>query len=119
METVNKTKKRNSILLKGCFVLVVALVLQIPVAMVKNLLYDRKQLSSQVMCDVANSWGGSMELTAPKLLIPVTETVNNKQEKVQRVIKSSEVSVDADVNSQLLHRSIYDIPVYSANITIT
>lgn len=119
METLNKTKKTNGILLKGCFVLVVALVLQIPVMMVKGLVNDRKELSSEVKSELTSSWGGAMEVTAPKLQVPVTVEVDNKKETVNRVIPSSEVSVEADVNSQVRRRSIYEIPVYSADVVVT
>ena len=118
METVNKTKKRNSILLKGCFVLLVALVLQIPIIMVKGLVNDRKELSDEVKSELTTSWGSSMEVTAPKLQVPFTKVVDKKSEKLLREIKSTEVSVEADVNSQIRHRSIYDIPVYSADMTV-
>ena len=118
METANTPKKRNSIFLKGCFVLIVALVLQIPILMVKGLLNDRRKLSNEVKSELVTSWGSSMEVTTPKLNIPYTRVVDKKNEKLHREIKSSEVSVDAKVNSQIRHRSIYDIPVYSADMTI-
>ena len=119
METENKTKKKNGVLLKGCFVLLTALVLQIPVLMVKGLVNDRKELSSDVKSEVASSWGGAMEVTAPKLQVPVTVEVKDKKESSMKVIPSSEVSVDADVNSQIRHRSIYEIPVYSADVVVS
>lgn len=119
MEPVNKTKKRNSILQKGCFVMLVALLLQIPVLMVRNLVNDRKELSDEVKSELASSWGGSMVVTTPKLQIPFTKEEKSKKESVLRVIPSSEVTIDADVNSQILHRSIYDIPVYTADMVIT
>ena len=117
--TVNKTKRRNSLLLKGCFVLLVALVLQIPVAMVKSLVSDRKELSDEVKNEITTSWGGAMDVTAPRLQVPFTKEVNNKKENYQRTIPSSEVIIDADVNSKIITRSIYDIPVYSADMTVT
>lgn len=118
MEQNNNTKKRNSILLKGCFVLPVALVLQIPIIMVKGLVNDRKELSDEVKSELTTSWGSSMEVTAPKLQVPFSKVVDKKSEKLLREIKSTEVSVEADVNSQIRHRSIYDIPVYSADMTV-
>lgn len=119
METESKTKKKNGALLKGCFVLLTAFVLQLPVLMVKGLVNDRKELSSDVKSEVASSWGGAMEVTAPKLQVPVTVEVKDKKESSMKVIPSSEVSVDADVNSQIRHRSIYEIPVYSADIVVS
>ena len=118
METVNKPKKRNSILLKGCFVLLVALILQIPILMVKGLLNDRRHLSNEVKSELTTSWGGSMEVTTPKLNIPYTKVVDKKNERLLREVRASEVSVEAKVTSQIRHRSIYDIPVYSADLTI-
>ena len=118
METVNKTKKRNSVLLKGCFVLVVALVLQIPILMVKGLVRDRKDLSNEVKSELVASWGSSMEVTAPRLAEVYTTVVDKKTENLVREISSSDVTIEANVNSQIRHRSIYDIPVYSADMTI-
>ena len=118
METVNKTKKRNNILLKGCFVLLVALVLQIPILMVKGLVKDRKDLSNEVKSELVASWGSSMEVTAPRLEVVYTRVVDKKTENLVREISSSDVTIEANVNSQIRHRSIYDIPVYSADMTI-
>ena len=118
METANKTKKRNNVLLKGCFVLLVALVLQIPILMVKGLLNDRKELSREVKSELVTSWGGSVEVTAPKLQVPITKVVDKKTEKLSREIVSSEVSIEANVNSQIRRRSIYDIPVYSSEMIV-
>ena len=119
MENANTQKQRNSILLKGCLVVLVALVLQIPILLVKGLINDRKQLSNEVKTELTTSWGGSMEVTTPKLKIPYNKVVDKKTEKVAREVTSSEVSVEAMVNSQIRHRSIYDIPVYSADMTIS
>ena len=118
METSNTLKKRNGILLKGCLVFLVALVLQIPIVLVKGIVNDRKELSDKVKDELTTSWGSSMEVSTPKLKIPYDKVVDKKTEKLVREIISSEVSVDAKVNSQIRHRSIYDIPVYSADMTI-
>ena len=119
METENTAKKRNSILLKGCFVLLVALVLQIPVLLVRGLVNDRKDLSNEVKAELVSSWGGRMEVTTPQLRVPYVKESNGKKENLARGIKASEVTVEAKVNSQIRHRSIYDIPVYSADMTIS
>lgn len=118
MDTENTTKKRNSILWKGCFVLLTALVLQIPVLMVRGLVYDRKDLSNEVKAELVSSWGGMMEVTTPQLRVSYVAEANGKKETLDRDIKSSDVAVEAKVNSQIRHRSIYDIPVYSADLTI-
>lgn len=118
MQTETTPRKKNSILVKGCFILVVALVLQIPVLMVKGLVYDRKELSDKVKSELSNSWGGSIEVTTPKLQVPYTQKVNDKEEQKVREIQSSEVVIESYANSQIRHRSIYEFPVYSTDMTI-
>ena len=70
MESENKSKKRNSVLWKGCFVLLVAPVLQIPILMVKGVVNDRKKLSNEVESEVSNSWGGILSINSPELIVP-------------------------------------------------
>lgn len=118
MQTETTLRKKNSILVKGCFILVVALVLQIPVLMVKGLVYDRTELSDKVKSELSNSWGGSIEVTTPKLQVPYTQKVNDKEEQKVREIQSSEVVIESYANSQIRHRSIYEFPVYSTDMTI-
>ena len=118
MQTETTPSKKNSILVKGCFILVVALVLQIPVLMVKGLVYDRKELSDTVKSELSNSWGGSIEVTTPKLQVPYTQKVNDKEEQKVREIQSSEVVIESYANSQIRHRSIYEFPVYSTDMNI-
>lgn len=123
METANKTKMRNSILQKGCFVLFAAFVLQIATLMVKGLIYDRKELSSEVNSEVSNSWGGILEINSPVLIVPYSFLTNKDgktfKEKAERKVPSFEITVDSDVDTEILHRSIYDVPVYRADMTVS
>ena len=73
----------------------------------------------EVKSELTSSWGSPMLVTTPKLHVPFTKVVDKKTEKVVREIKSSEVAIDAQVNSQIRHRSIYDIPVYSSDMAIS
>lgn len=118
MQTEITSEKRNNILLKGCFVLLVAVFLQIPILLVRGLVNDRKELSNEVKSELTTSWGGSMEVTTPKLEVVYTRVVDNKPENLVREIASTEVAIEANVDSQIRHRSIYDIPVYSADMVI-
>lgn len=122
MESENKTKKRHSVLWKGCFVLLVALVLQIPILMVKGVVNDRKDLSDKVDLEVSNSWGGVLAVNSPELVIPYANFTKKDGKTYKEILssrsQSSEVTIDADVDTEILHRSIYDIPVYRADMTI-
>ena len=123
MESQNKSKKRNSVLWKGCFVLLVALVLQIPILMVRGVVNDRKELSNEVESEVSNSWGGILSINSPELIVPYSNLTKKDgktfKEKTERKIQSSEITIDSDVDTEILHRSIYDVPVYRADMTIS
>ena len=123
MESQNKSKKRNSVLWKGCFVLLVALVLQIPILMVRGVVNDRKELSGEVNSEVSSSWGGILVINAPELIIPYSNLIQKDgktyKEKSERKISTSEVTIDSNVDTEILHRSIYDIPVYTADLTFS
>ena len=120
MESENKTRKRNSVLWKGCFVLLVALVLQIPILMVKGVVNDRKELSNEVESEVSNSWGGILSINSPELIVPYSNLTQKDgktyKEKLEQKIPSSEITIDSDVDTEILHRSIYDVPVYRADM---
>lgn len=116
MEISNKIHKSHSTLIKGCIVFAIALVLQIPVIMVRGLVNDRKLLSEEVRNELSVSWGQSLDIYAPKLL--VTYTRPSGGDKAEREVLSSEVTVNAVVDTELLHRSIYDVPVYRADLSI-
>ena len=123
MESQNKSKKRNSVLWKGCFVLLVALVLQIPILMVRGVVNDRKELSGEVNSEVSSSWGGILVINAPELIIPYSNLIQKDgktyKEKSERKISTSEVTIDSNVDTEILRRSIYDIPVYTADLTFS
>lgn len=123
MESQNKSKKRNSVLWKGCFVLLVALVLQIPILMVRGVVNDRKELSDEVNSEVSSSWGGILVINAPELIITYSNLTQKDgktyKEKSERKISTSEVTIDSNVDTEILHRSIYDIPVYTADLTFS
>lgn len=123
METKNK-KSRNGIVGKGLIVLLITCILQIPILLLGSLINDRKELSSKVKNEVAASWGNETKLSVPELGIPFTTKVkdnkgNETTERKTRVIKSRNTSVEAFANVEVLHRSIYNIPVYRSDITIS
>ena len=97
----------------------VALLLQIPILLVKGLVNDRKELSNYVKSEVTTSWGGQMEVTVPKLNVAFVKENEKKTEKIVKEIVSSEVHIESYVDTKIRHRSIYDIPVYTSDLTIT
>ena len=114
-----KTKKRNGVLGKGLMVLLIACVLQIPILLVKGLIEDRKELSNNVQTELTSSWGGLLDVSVPELCVPFYVNSTDKDGKVTkeykvRKIKSSATAVNVHADVEVLHRSIYEVPVYKA-----
>ena len=126
METkVNSNAKRTAI--KISLVAIISLLLLIPLAMIKGVIEDREQTKDSVTMEVANSYAKPQTVSAPYLVSYVveTKTVDKKIEPSgeQTYVEdyntySSQVDYAADVTTDMLHRSIYDVIVYNSKVEI-
>ena len=122
METKTKEKK-NSLVGKGFIVLLIAGLLQIPILLVSGLIKERKELSESTMMEVSKSWGEEMEVMVPTISIPFYEFSVDKNGKTEstkkvRAFASSGTEVEGRADVEILHRSIYDIPVYRTDLSM-
>ena len=127
METkVNSNAKRTAI--KVSLVAVISLLLLIPLAMIKGVIEDREQTKDSVTIEVANSYAKPQTVSAPYLVSYVVETKtvdkkiepSGKQTYVEDYTKyCTQVDYTADVETDILHRSIYDVIVYNSKVEIS
>lgn len=115
-----KTKKRNGLVGKGVVVLLIACLLQIPILLMKGLIDDRKDLSYNVQTELTSSWGGLLDVSVPELCVPFYVNSTDKDGKPTKEhkmwkIKSSATAVNVHADVEVLHRSIYEVPVYKAD----
>lgn len=100
------------------------LLLLIPLALVTGLISEREGRSREVARDVARNWGGAQTITGPYLVVPYTVQVETKEgdKVVQRtsehraVFQPEELDMRGDAKSDVLHRSIFDVNVYTATL---
>ena len=114
----------RSMLKKGVFILLAVLVLQIPILLVNFLISEREELSAETEIEVSKQWAGVQDIYPPSLKIPYqSKEVNSKGETILkdavRVVEPEVAKVTGDVSVTTLHRSIYDVPVYRADLGIT
>lgn len=114
----------RSMLKKGVFILLAVLVLQIPILLVNFLISEREELSAKTETEVSKQWAGVQDIYPPSLKIPYqSKEVNSKGETLLkdavRVVEPEVAKVTGDVSVTTLHRSIYDVPVYRADLGIT
>lgn len=127
METnVNSNAKRIAI--KVSLVAFISLLLLIPLAMIKGVIEDREQTKDAVTEEVENSYAKSQTISAPYLESYVFETItvdkniepSGKQTYVEDYDSyCSQVDYTANVETDILHRSIYDVIVYNSKVQIS
>jgi inner membrane protein len=92
--------------------------------MVQGQIRDRQNAASASRDEVAASWGRSQTLTGPvlKLYYDLEVQDQNKDKTVKRetaTVYPRSLNYDIDLPTQTLHRSIYDIMVYGAEVVVT
>lgn len=100
---------------------VLALLLLIPLFMVRSLVSERQDRAKEVRDEIASKWGKEQTLQAPILSVPwVKRTVlkNGKVEVEERWTRlfPETMSVDADIATQVRRRSLFEVPLYTATV---
>jgi inner membrane protein len=106
---------------------VIIFILTIPQLMVWTLVEERAGRAESARIEVAGSWGRDQQLRGPYLIIPyverVTDTVDGKpvvrEVERQAAFLPAQLDISGKVRSKRLHRSIYDITVYNAELALS
>ncbi len=127
METKENLNAKRAAIKVG-LVAVISLLLLIPLTMIEGVIKAREQTKDAVTEEVANSYAKPQTIAAPYLVSYVLEekTVDKKIEPSgkQTYVEDydsycSQVDYTADVETDVLHRSIYDVIVYNSKVKIS
>jgi len=100
------------------------LLLTIPLLMVWALVGEREQRAESVRNDVAREWGAAQAINGPVLIVPYTvrrasgQGDKRVEELVERraVFLPQTLDIRGKATTKVLHRSIYDVAVYSSDL---
>ena len=114
---------------------VLTLLMLIPIAKIYFLLEERQARRDTAVNEITASWGKEQEIVGPVLVVPYryavktykTEIVNGRTEKVlvsdtvtaRAHFLPSKLKIDAKLDPQTRHRSIYKAVVYTGQIALT
>lgn len=93
-----------------------ALMMLIPLGMIRSQVNERSANHTQSVSEITSNWGTEQTLSGPTLLYEYQEGVIKNPRSVY--ISPDSVKYIINTTSQKLHRSIYDVSVYTADITI-
>ena len=128
--------RRHSTIIKLLGVGALVLVLLIPLAMITGVLSERLQRRNEAVADITSSWGREQNLIGPVLGIPYQYKFKTVKEvpapdgKMERreveetatgnaYFLPETLNVSGNVETQILHRGIYDAVVYRAQTTLS
>lgn len=123
---------QNALLMRCLTIGVLTLLLLIPLAMISDVVQERRVFRESALNDIAASWTGEQTVAAPLLLIPYeqqfTESVWDKRRSEyvnvekrlsgQRVVMATKLAVQTDVTTELRRRGIFSVPVYDSSFAM-
>jgi inner membrane protein len=115
----------ESIGLKVFVITILILLLMIPNSHVKDIISERQGRLHEAVREVSSKWAHPQRLSGPVLIVPYFQVKSVKRDGETRLEKSrhkaylfpEELNVDSDVQVQSLRRGIFDIIVYTGDIT--
>lgn len=107
-----------------CFLIVLLLV---PLLIVTGLVFEREGRSREVMQEVSRNWGGMQQITGPYLVVPYNVRIETQEgdkviQRIQErraVFLPEELLITGNAKSGVLHRSIFDVNVYTATLGLS
>src|SRR5437016_6673362 len=128
--------RRHSTIIKLLGVGALVLVLLIPLMMITRVLSDRLSRRNEAVADITSSWGKEQNVIGPVLGIPfqykfkaVKETPGPDGKLERREVEETAtpnayflpetLKITGDVQTQTLHRGIYDAAVFRAQVTLS
>lgn len=115
-----------SVLLKLAFIGFLLIILMIPNGMIQSLIYERSGYESEVKRDVAATWGNQQVLIGPLLTIPCTIRKSHVVDGETKTYTSTKyfhttpsmLDVKSQMSTTSLKKSIYDIWLYTSEMTL-
>jgi inner membrane protein len=110
------------------FLIILVLLMLIPLAMVEGVVEERGWRKQEVADEIGAQWGPEQVVSGPALVVPYeyVETRNladGKQESVTKtrylVFTPDRTNVSAVTQVEKRYKSIYEVPVYAAQLDLT
>ena len=122
METKSKRElNTEKSIIKVGLVVVISLLLLIPLAMVRGVIGERESTKDTVTKEVAESYAAAQTVYAPRLestMMVKPATDSTVIVTASRITKCEKLDYKAEVATDVLHRSIYDVIVYNSKIDV-
>ena len=111
----------DNLIWKLALMVLITLLLLIPLGMIKSLIRERQDNADSSRAEVARSWALQQTLSGPELIFYRERTEQEKKDEKKTLhetlsIYPEKLSYEVDAATQDLHRAIYEVKVYTADI---
>jgi inner membrane protein len=116
--------ERNSAIFKVAAIAFLALMLLIPVAMIDELVKERKTRQLEALEEVSAKWGFEQQVVGPILAVPYfTFDLNKEGERINVTRKlvyflPEQLDISGTIDPEIRYRGLFKVPVYRSNIRI-
>ncbi len=126
METyqTNKTSWSNTITFKSAIIAIIALLLLIPLGMIKSVISEREDTAREVENNISDQFGDAQTLVGPILNVPVEKRTIDKDgnvimERSWLHIMPANFDMQGNIEPEIRYRGIYKTAVYNSTSNIT
>ena len=99
-----------------------ALVLQVPVLFIGDLVRERRSTRDAAVEEMGSTWGGVQRLAGPFLVVPYrvpSADADRAPAEAVATFLAAELRVAADLRTERLRRGLFEAPVYRAAIVLS
>lgn len=117
-------KSRDSLIVKVLLVSILALAMLVPLSMIGGLVSERQANADATAQTISDEWSREQTISGPRLVFEYDVHEKDAEgkptvRKVRQKIYPEHLTVDADIATQKLHRSIYDVMVYRSALALS
>ena len=117
---------RNSHFVKVLLIGFLVLLLQIPITKIKGVIEEREQTREEAISEVTSKWGKSQVIAGPSIVVPYLNRFSQASSRTQSssnmayaTFLPESLKIYGTLDSQILYRGIYKIPVYTMLLNIS
>ncbi len=113
MQERPRMKSSDRMLLKLILIGLMSLLLLIPQQLLRMMVDERNATAMETIDEVGQSWSRAQRVVGPVVHIP-----SNNNETQDVYLLPEELSVTGDLQTETLHRGIFDVTVYTADMDL-
>ena len=120
---------KSNIYFKLGTIFIIVLLLMIPTASIRGLIYERENTQEEAINEVSSKWGEAQTISGPFISIPYYRYHKefSKKDSTEKIIQfkeylhilPSQLDISGSINPEKRYRGIYEIVVYNSKLNIS